>query len=215
MKILLIGSEGKMGHQMQNVIRKNNLSFLGIDIDNREDAEKFNADVILDFSSSSCLHQNLILAKNKNIPIVIATTNHDSSNLDLIEKFKKELPIFMSSNFSIMFHALLKMIRQLKILDECDFLVEDTHHKHKKDSPSGSCKEIIKVLNEIGVTADVSSHRVGEVIGIHDIKIYADNECLEIKHQATSREVFCQGALKACEFILNKPNGLYTMNDML
>lgn len=204
-----------MGRQMQELLSKNNIEYLGIDKDNRKDAENFDADVIVDFSSYLCLLENLKLAYSKKIPIVIATTNHNEENLKSIEKYKQEIPIFLTSNFSFMFYALLKIVKNLAILKDCDFILEETHHKHKKDSPSGSCKEILKILNQFNITPQVSCYRVGETIGNHAIKVFANNESLEISHNVTSREVFCEGALKACQFILNKKSGLYSMTDLL
>ena len=215
MNVLLIGSKGKMGQMMANLLTKKNINFLGIDIDNRSEADNFPADVIIDFSSSNCLKDNLEIAVKKNIPIVIATTNHTEQNFKLINHFKDIIPIFMSSNFSLMFNVLLNIIDRLKLLNNCDFIVSDTHHKHKKDSPSGSCKDIIGKLEQIGVSPTVNSYRVGEIVGIHEIKIFSDYENLEIKHSVSNREVFCEGAFNACQFILTKKNGLFSMQDLI
>ncbi len=215
MNVLLIGANGKMGQKMQMLMRETGDNFVGIDKENRQDAKSFDADVVIDFSSANCLPENLVLAKQKNIPIVIATTNHDEKNLKLIEQYKHSIPIFMSSNFSFMFQVLLQMTELLKALDYCDFAVEDTHHKHKKDSPSGSCKQIIKKLEDIGICPQVCSFRVGEVVGIHNIQVFSENECLQIKHQAFDRKVFCEGALKAAKFVVKQKNGLYTMQDLI
>lgn len=215
MKVLLIGSNGKMGQKMQSLLSKFGHIFLGIDKGNRNDAKLFDADVAIDFSSSECLEENLLLAKEKHIPIVIATTNHSANNLQMIENYKNQIPIFLSANFSLMFQVLLEILDKLKPLSFCDFVVQDTHHKHKKDAPSGSCKEIIKKLEEIDVHPQISSFRVGEIVGIHDVKIFSENECLQISHQVFDREVFCQGALKAAEFLIDKKNGLFTMKDLI
>lgn len=204
-----------MGHKMCAILNRNGHELCGIDIDNREAGESFNADVIIDFSSSSCLKDNLDLAATKNVPIVIATTNHSSENLAMIESYSKLIPIFMASNFSLLFNVLLQLCSRLKPLKTCEFIVEETHHKHKKDSPSGSCKELLKVLKENNIEPQVSVYRVGEVIGRHAVKIYNGYESLEIMHDVSDREVFCEGALKACKFIIHKSKGLYTMNDLL
>lgn len=215
MNVLLIGSNGKMGKKMQALLSQKRYNFLGIDKENRKDADPFQADVIIDFSSAECLKDNLEIAKEKHIPIVIATTNHDESNLKLIEESKNIIPIFMSSNFSFMFQVLLQIARCLQSLNYCDFTVQDIHHKHKKDSPSGSCKQILEILDRQKITPQISSFRVGEIVGIHNIQAFSENECLEIKHQVFDRQVFCEGALKAAEFLISKTNGLYTMQDLL
>ena len=215
MKVLLIGANGRMGKMMQVVLKENDCTFLGIDKENREEAKLFDADVILDFSLNVCLAENLELAQEKNVPIVIATTGHDETNQRLIADCSNSIPIFKTANFSIMFNVLLNLTKQLKVLKDCDFVLEDTHHRHKKDSPSGSCKEIIESLKNNEITPKTYSHRVGEIVGIHEIKIFGDNETLQLKHEVYDRKVFCEGALKACKFIQNKKAGLYGMNDLL
>lgn len=215
MRVLLVGDKGKMGQNMSQLLMKKGVEFLGIDRENRDDALAFSPDVILDFSSSACLKDNLNLARTKNCPIVVATTNHDENNLKLIEDFKNELPIFLSSNFSILFNLMLKMLKNIKKDENLDIIVEETHHRYKKDAPSGSCKEILKILNEKGFSPQVCAFRVGEIVGEHSVKIILNNESLHLAHTALNRQVFCEGALKACEFILSKKSGLYFMSDLV
>ena len=215
MRVLIIGSNGKMGKKMQSQLKKENIDFFGIDKENRLEAENYKCDVVVDFSTAECLKENLLLAEKKKVPIVIATTNHSADNLFEIEKSKKNIAIFMASNFSILFSVLLKMLKNLKILQENDIVVEEIHHKQKKDSPSGSCKEIIKVLEECGQNPIINSLRVGDVVGNHSVSIYGKNEILEISHRVFDRDVFCQGVVKACKFIIEKKSGLFNMNDLI
>lgn len=214
MKVLLIGSEGRMGQSMKLFLKQQGCVFYGIDKNNRE-IDNFNFDVIVDFSSAEALEENLTLALSHKVPIVIATTNHTKHNYELIKKYKQGIPIFMSSNFSILFNVMLKMINSLKVVKDFQFVVTEKHHKTKKDKPSGSAKQIIKNLNLIKVKPKVYCHRVGDVVGEHSIFVYGENEYLSLSHTAISRQVFCGGAYMACEYILNKPNGLYNMENLL
>lgn len=84
MKVLLIGHLGRMGKMMAKKLEDEGISYLGIDKDSRHRAEGYAADVIVDFSSSQCLCENLDLAQKNNIPIVIATTNHSPQNIEKI-----------------------------------------------------------------------------------------------------------------------------------
>ncbi len=215
MKVLLIGCAGRMGSMMQQELDKEQVEYLGIDKNNRTDAENFDYNVVVDFSSAQCLYENLLLAAKKKAAIIIATTNHDEKNLKEIEKFKDEIAIFMEPNFSLMFHVLLKTIKNFKCLGGNDVFVQEIHHRHKKDAPSGSCKQILNELNKIGINPVVSCLRLGEVVGEHSISIYANNEVLKISHSALNRSVFCEGVIKACKFIENKHEGLYSMDDLL
>lgn len=208
MKILLVGANGRMGRKMQEVLREKHIDFVGIDKDNRALANDFDATVLLDFSSANCLEENLALARKKHIPVVVATTNHIKSGVQKMEKFKEELPIFVSSNFSILFHYLKKCLSVLP--QNFETIIEETHHKNKKDSPSGSGKELQKILK----TQNVTSFRVSNVIGQHVVKIFSQSEILMFSHTVFDLEVFCLGAIKACEFVENKKCGMFSMDDL-
>lgn len=212
--IAIIGANGRMGTQMQQYLTKINKSFVCIDIENKNDS--FNdIDGIIDFSSPLALSDNLDMAKKRNVPIVIGTTNHDKVNLLKIKKYSKTIPIFIDSNFSLQFNVMLKMLSSLACLKNNEFLLQEIHHKNKKDSPSGSAKKMINKLNLIGVEPNVIAIRIADVVGEHSLKIYGQSEVLEIKHIAKSREIFCEGAVKALEFIKTKQKGLYNMEDLL
>ncbi len=215
MKVLVVGACGKMGQMLCARLNELKIENCGIDKHNRTLADDFDADVVVDFSSSECLKENLILAKQKRIPIVIATTNHSAQNLQLIDEFKRDIPIFMSANFSIMFNVMLKLMSNLGALKNCDFVLTEIHHKHKKDSPSGSCLKIKTALNKQGIQPTITAHRVGEVVGEHMLQIFGESESLTISHSAQSRRVFCDGAILACKFIENKSPALYGMSDLL
>lgn len=200
---------------MVSFLTEKDHEFFGIDKDNREQAENFLCDVILDFSSSACLKENLLLAERKKCSIVIGTTGHDDSNLRLINDTAQKLPVVLSSNFSLMFNIMLELIGLLKPLNACDFTIEEIHHRHKKDKPSGSCKMLVNELSKISIIPQVNCFRAGEIVGRHSLSIFGGNENMTISHEATSRKVFCEGALIACEFVLEKGAGLYTMHDVI
>ena len=215
MKIILIGSQGRMGKEMQVFLSQNGVQYCPVDKDNVNDLGNMTGDVVLDFSSASALEQNLTFAKKRNLPIVIATTNHTKENIDTIKNQSKYLPIFMSSNFSIMFNLLNRMIGNIKKQTNQEVVLEEIHHKTKKDIPSGSAKMLIATLKRNNVVPKVVALRVGKVIGTHKVKIYGDFETLTLTHNVENRQVFCLGAYKACKFILSKKCGLYNMENLI
>ena len=120
------------------------------------------------------------------------------------------------------------------ILKDSDIEIIETHHNNKKDSPSGTAlllaDSITKTLNttmnyvfdrhflhwkreknEIGF----SSIRGGNIVGEHAVKFFGADETFEITHTAHSRSIFADGALKAAEFLINKPAGFYNMNNLI
>ena len=215
MKLILIGANGKMGQQMQIFLKEKDCKVVLIDKLNRNILENCAGDIILDFSSNSALDDNLKIAKLKKLPIVIGTTNHNETNLKLIKEYSKSIPIFLTYNFSIGFNLMLQFIKYFKMLNDGEFLITEKHHKTKKDIPSGSAKMIIKKFKTINIEPKVYSYRVSNIVGEHKIYCYKDNEVLEIKHIAKDRMLFCDGAYKVCEYMLNKKKGFYTMEDFL
>lgn len=215
MKILIVGANGKMGQMMQEYLKKINCEYFCIDKLNIEDYKNIKCDILLDFSSYLALKQNLKIAKTKKIPIVIGTTNHNEKNYELISKYKKYIPIFLSSNFSIGFNVILQMLNQLKKIKTYQFVIIEKHHKSKKDCPSGSAKEIEKILLKQDISFNTISLRVGEVVGEHSVFAYGENEIVELKHTAQNKMLFCEGAYNVCKYMLKQPNGYYTMEDFL
>lgn len=215
MKVILIGANGRMGKEMQYFFTQNKVDYVAIDKDNAKGLKDKCGDVILDFSTPDALIQNLTFAKNKKLPLVIATTNHTKENFDEIKEQSKVIPIFMSSNFSIMFNVLNRMVRNIKGQQDQEIVLEEVHHKTKKDIPSGSAKMLIATLKKNNITPKVVALRVGKVIGIHKVKVYNDFETLTLVHNVESRQVFCLGAYNACKFIVTKKNGLFDMENLI
>lgn len=215
MNIVVIGSNGKMGSSLIEYLTKNGHDTFGIDISNREIPTTFLPDVFVDFSSSLALKDNLTLAKLYNKPIIIATTAHNAENIKLIKSTAKSLPIFIDTNFSLGFNAVKQCLKNFSLLKNYNFVITETHHKHKKDIPSGSALAIKQALKKLNISSNIISLRVGNVVGKHQVNIYGDNEQISLTHTAFSRNIFCEGALLACQFIVSKPHGLFCMKDLL
>jgi len=124
-----------------------------------------------------------------------------------------------ASNFSVGVNALFWLSRRAaKLLGE-NFRVGivETHHRMKKDAPSGTAKtlaEILKVETH-GAEIPIRSIREGEVVGEHAVTFSGPGEQLELVHKAESRETFASGALAAAKWVVNQPPSLYSMQDVL
>lgn len=98
-----------------------------------------------------------------------------------------------------------------------DFQIIEAHHKHKKDSPSGTAISLQSSLEKVigkKIPAPLSI-RAGGIIGEHEILIISNDEKISFKHTALNRSVFAQGALRAAEWIVNCKSGFYSMEDVL
>ncbi len=192
-------------------------------------------DVIIDFSVPEATFKILEFAKQKQIPIVIATTGFSETEIKKINNYAENLPIFKSANMSYEINLMAKMVSELAVkLENSDIEIIETHHNRKIDSPSGTALILADSINEAfnhemnyeynrhskrekRTKHEIGIHSIrgGTEVGKHSVIFFGDNESFEITHNCSSRSVFARGAIKAATFILHKENGLYSMNDML
>lgn len=235
--VLINGFEGRMGKMVLNQIEvsDNFKCIAGIDKNDDINALEVTPDVIIDFSIPEASLSVLKYATAKNIPTVIATTGFSDEQCEIIKDYSKKIPIFKSANMSYETNLMISLVSKIaKELTNSDIEIVDIHHNKKVDSPSGTALMIADSINnaldnsmhyefdrhskkaardkkEIGI----HSLRGGTEVGKHSVFFFGDNESLEISHTVTSRAVFANGALKAAEFIIDKPAGLYNMDDLI
>ena len=235
--VLINGINGKMGQVLLNQINasENFKCIGGADKDMPIYDVTKTPDVIIDFSIPTATLEMLKYAEEKNVPAVIATTGFSDEQLEIINDYSKKLPIFKSANMSYETNLMISLVAKLaKELKNSDIEIVDVHHNKKVDSPSGTALMIANGINnaldntmhyefdrhskraprdkkEIGI----HSLRGGTEVGKHSVFFFGENESMEISHTVTSRAVFADGSLKAGEFIIGKPNGLYDMNDLI
>lgn len=192
-------------------------------------------DVIVDFSYTIATLNMLEYASRNYIPIVIATTGFTVEQENMIKEYSKNLPIFKSSNMSFDINLMKKVVAEVaKNLKGTDIEIVETHHNRKVDAPSGTAVLLANAINEVmdekleynfnrhdihekrnPNEIGFSSIRGGNIVGEHSVMFFGEHETFEIKHTSYSRDVFAEGALKACEFIASQPAGLYGMDDMV
>lgn len=191
-------------------------------------------DVIIDFSVPVATFNILNYAVQNHIPIVIATTGFSVEEEKRLEEYSKQIPIFKSANMSYDIMIMKKLVQWLApLLKDTDIEITETHHNRKIDSPSGTAQMLANSINDsLGNTLHceynrhdkrekrdkneigMNSIRGGNIVGEHVVQFFGEFETFELKHTSYSRNVFAEGALKAAQFLVNKPNGFYTMEDM-
>lgn len=177
-----------------------------------------NCDVAIDFSNSSAIDEISRAALQYRKALVIGTTGHSREQRELIEKMAKSLPIVFASNFSVGVNALFALTRRAAEILGSEFApqIVETHHKMKKDAPSGTAKTLAEILKQaLKTEIPIESIREGEVVGEHTVSFVGPGERLELTHRAGSREIFARGALRAAEWVVGKPARLYSMQDVL
>ena len=222
MRVLLIGAAGRMGKTIVDLARTDREIEIVAQCDLGDLLESAikNCDVAIDFSHAEAIEEICPAALAHRRALVIGTTGHTPAQQQLIEQTAQSLPIVFASNFSVGVNALFWLTRKAAELLGSDFNPEivETHHKMKKDAPSGTAKtlaEIVKRARELDSQIPIQSIREGDVVGEHTVIFNGPSERLELTHRAASREIFARGALRAAQWVISKPAGLYTMQDVL
>ena len=222
-KFNLTGGLGRKGNEEKDLGDKIGYRFGASCYINLEKVK--NVDVILDFSEPNFSLNTLNLALDRNLPLLIGTTGHSEDQVKQIEKASSLIPVLLAPNTSIGI-ALIKKI--LTIAQDLLFIfskqeIYEKHHLLKKDSPSGTAFDLLKLLksltnNDEDVT--IESARKGDSLSEHSIILQRESkslkevtETIKITHEANDRSVFAEGALLAAEWLINQREGLYTMSD--
>jgi len=219
-RVALIGARGRMGQTIVDLAKQDpKINIVGeCDLGDAIERALKNCDVAIDFSNASAIDQICQAASQNQKALVIGTTGHSSEQRKLIERTSQSLPILLASNFSVGVNALFALTRRAAEILGSEFAptISETHHIEKKDRPSGTAKTLAEILKEqLKIEIPIESVREGDVVGEHTVTLVGPSECLELTHRAASREIFARGALRAAEWIVGKPSGLYSMQDVL
>lgn len=194
--------------------------------------------VVIDFTHPAATAQNLKVAVQKKIGMVIGTTGLSNAFIRELKRVSKKIPIVQSPNMSLGVNLLFRLTNMTAELldDSYDIEIVEAHHRHKKDAPSGTALELVrqaafgrKINLESNVTfgrkgdtgarkagaIGVHAIRGGDVVGDHQVAFMTDGERIELVHKASSRDAFAKGALLAAKFVAKKKNGFYNMQQVL
>ena len=238
-RVLLLGAKGRMGQAIAAAAPKADAE-IAAELDLGDDIAKRirDCDVVIDFSHANASSALAAACREAEKPAVIGTTGHSTEERTAIEELAKSVPVVLSPNFSVGVNALFWLTRKAAEMLGKDFDLEITemHHRLKKDAPSGTAKKLAEILCEVrdldyekdvrhgreGLVGErlakeigVHSIRGGDVVGDHTVTFAGPGERLELSHKAASRETFALGALRAARWIVGKPPGLYSMEDVL
>lgn len=195
-------------------------------------------DVVIDFTSASASLDHLEQAAARGKPMVIGSTGFGTEQLEQARALAKRIPCVLAPNMSVGVNVLLKIVQDVARLlgDDFDVEIVETHHRLKKDAPSGTAIKLGQVLaqalgrdldqvgvferhgligrrshNEIGI----QTLRGGDIVGEHTVLFAGSGERIEVTHRAHSRDNFANGAIRAAFWVVGKPAALYDMQDVL
>ena len=236
MKIALLGY-GKMGHTIEKIaLRRNHEVVLKINDENLDDLTEQNirkADVAIEFTNPDSAVENILFCLKNSVPVVCGTTGW-LHQLKLVEDKCKEFngAFLYASNYSVGVNIFFEINKKLAALMNAhpayDAAIEEIHHTHKKDAPSGTgitlAEQVIEALDKKNKWVNepaqdvnqlsIISKRIDEVPGTHSVKYSSLIDDIEITHTAHSRDGFAEGAVLAAEFIKGK-KGILSMKDVL
>lgn len=230
MKIALLGY-GKMGKAVERFALEKGHEIVAKVTEDNGDQNLELADVAIDFSVPEVAFHNITSCFKKGIPVVSGTTGWLEKYDEAVEECKKQGTAFLyASNFSLGVNLFFELNRKLAKLmadfKEYEVSIEEVHHVHKLDAPSGTAislaEQILERSNKKQWTLDqagshelqITAKRENEVPGTHTVSYESAIDRINIEHKAYNRDGFALGALLAAEWIVGK-TGVFTMNDVL
>jgi 4-hydroxy-tetrahydrodipicolinate reductase len=238
LKIMLNGARGRMGRAVAAAAAEMDVIVAAsTDVGDDIRAAVASVDAIVDFSSPQATAGLIEAAAERAKPLVIGTTGHSPEEKARLLRLAGRVPCVWTGNFSIGVNLLYALTRRAARALGPDFDVEITemHHRLKKDAPSGTASRLLEIVLEErnldrsavrhgrqGITgeraqAEVAVHslRGGDVVGDHTVMFAGAGERLELTHRASDRAVFARGALRAAQWAVSRPPGVYDMQDVL
>ena len=196
------------------------------------------ADAVIDFTGAESSVRNAEIASAAGKPIVVGSTGLSPEQSARIRGAAGRVAVVQSPNMSVGVNLMFKVAADVaRILgEEYDVEIVETHHRFKKDAPSGTAVKLAdcvagalgRKMTEVGVYGrqgmagerprkeiGVFAVRAGDVVGEHTLVFGGIGERFEITHRAHSRDTFARGAVRAAAWVLGKPAGLYDMADVL
>jgi len=221
-KLAIVGASGRVGQELMALCQAQKLEV--VSLGRKELAEKPQGkyEMLIDFSSPLGLRAALKWAQLAKCPVVSGTTGLSEDDLQRLKSASKRIPILWAPNMSLGVAVLKKAMESLRALEGFDFQIEEFHHRHKKDRPSGTALALQKKLKEcVGESVpEPVVVRAGGIFGDHKVHAVSEEEWITYEHQALNRRVFASGALRAALWLdkkwkkTRKP-GLYAMEDLL
>jgi 4-hydroxy-tetrahydrodipicolinate reductase len=233
-KLVVAGAAGRMGTAIINLAKRDNELDVIYGLESAAQGETRNeadcpigsdtsyigkADAVINFATADGTAASLFTVMKKySTPWVIGTTGFTEAQEQTIKEIAAKIPIVKSSNMSLAVNVFFKVAQQVaKVLPQYDVQIQETHHIHKKDSPSGTALTAGHLIEKVtGKSVKYQSFREGEVVGDHKVIFSSGEDRLEIFHHAETRDIFAIGALQAAKWVAQqKRPGLYTMQDVL
>lgn len=224
----IIGANGRMGQELARALAKHpefspavgfaeEAAAPGFALTARlqDDAAYRGLQGIVDFSVPAITVAVAERVSSLKIPLVIGTTGLSEIQLAAIRECGAQAPVFWSPNMSLGVALLIRALKSVLPPADFDLAIEEIHHRHKKDAPSGTALLIQKQIQEKwGRKIETPlAIRGGGDFGTHTVRLMGSAETLTFQHQALSRSVFADGALTVLQWLIKQRPGFYQFDD--
>jgi 4-hydroxy-tetrahydrodipicolinate reductase len=239
-KLLINGSKGRMGRTLVACAAEDPELAVSAEVDAGDDfsAALAGCDAVIDFTHATATAPVAEACAAAGKTLVIGTTGHSDADRARIAAAAGAIPIVYAPNFSVGVNTLFWLTRKAAEILGPDFDLEvvEMHHRLKKDAPSGTARRLAEILADVrGLSYDtdvrhgregmpgertrteIGMHAIrgGDVVGDHTVLFANTGERVELTHKASSRDTFAKGALRAAKWAIQRPAGLYDMQDVL
>jgi 4-hydroxy-tetrahydrodipicolinate reductase len=240
LQVAVFGASGRMGRAVIAAVEESpDAAVKGTTTSSGDPAAALRgADVAIEFALARVTAANLTACLAAKRPLVIGTTGHDELHRAQIAAAARDIAIVMAPNMSLGVNLLLKLVELAagKLDASYDIEIFEAHHRNKKDAPSGTALALGSAaaagrgveLSEVAEYArygagearergaiGFSVFRGGDVVGDHTVTFAGAGERLELTHRASDRLAFARGAVQAARWLIGRPPGLYSMQDVL
>ena len=211
---------------------------LDVPINNDLTASVKKGNVAIDFSLPDSVIQTAVICAEYGVPMVTGVTGLSAEQQDRLTQASVKIPLVYAPNMSVGVNLMFKVVGQVASVlgDSFDVEIVETHHRFKKDAPSGTAKRLAEIVAQSlvrdlekeacygrkGITGErnprqiaVHALRAGDVVGEHTVVFGALGERFEVTHKAHSRDTFARGSVVAARFASSAKPGIYDMQDVL
>lgn len=238
MRAIICGANGAMGKLIDGILGAEVVGRVSIDGENGvpktfDELGAVGGDMVIDFSHHTAIADVLKYAESCGCAVVIGTTGHTEEEKALIYAAAEKIPVFYSGNMSLGIAVLCRIAKEAAaFFPDADIEIVETHHIRKVDAPSGTALMLFNAIKEVRPEATahcgragegkrekqeigISSLRMGNVVGVHEVHICTPTQSLTLRHDAITRAMLADGAVAAARFMESKPAGLYNMESLL
>lgn len=235
----IIGSSGRMGQALATAIAEAGHD-VAAQVDHGDDPAKAleGCDAVVDFSSPDALERTLAAVRELRIPILVGTTGLEDAHFAMLDNAAEVIAVLQTGNTSLGVTLLAHLVGEAakRLGEDWDIEILEMHHRRKVDAPSGTAKllgEAAAHARGIDLADNMESGRDGQtgaraqgaigfaalrggtVAGEHSVIFAGEEERLTLSHSAENRSIFARGAVRAAQWLIGKPAGRYTMEDVL